>query len=73
MAKHAFPAPCKFYLSEGARSMHRATQAGIEDFLANAEKIDVFLRMKLKFADTDLLRFCCAAKRMVPEFNLNVK
>ena len=65
MAKHATVQKCDFHLSEAAKSMHRAAQAAIEDFLANATDICPFLRMKLKYADTDLLRYTNVAKRMV--------
>ena len=63
MAKHATPQKCDFHLGEAAKSMHRAAQAGIEDFLVNAKDICPFLRMKLKFADTDLLRYTNVTKR----------
>ena len=64
MAKQAHGAKCEFYLSEPAKSMHRAVQAAVEDFLTNAENICPFFRMKLKYADTDLLKLTSATKRL---------
>ena len=57
MCRHALPFSRIHFFDNFALSLFRAATQAVDDFLSGDQEVDVYFAQKLRFADTDVLRF----------------
>ena len=65
MGEHALPVKQRPHCDPFALSIFRAALGGVQDFLDEHPALEVYFRMKVQYADTDILKVANVMRRMV--------